>query len=161
MTVEYVHGDLFSQSPLQTILLHACNAQGSWGAGVALGFRTRYPQAYLDHQLFCRKYAANHGGQTKGLVGTCQLIPISNNRGMVACLFTSDKFGSKVDSPEMIVDATRAAMADLKSQLNSLKIEDQTIHMPRINSGLFSVPWEMTERVLKESGVSCVVYGID
>jgi len=36
-----------------TIIIHACNTQGVWGAGVALEMKRRFPQAYGAYRAFC------------------------------------------------------------------------------------------------------------
>lgn len=43
--IKETEGDIFS-SPDGSVLIHACNCQGAWGAGVAAAFRTKYPAAY-------------------------------------------------------------------------------------------------------------------
>ncbi|KAL2038964.1 hypothetical protein N7G274_008304 [Stereocaulon virgatum] len=45
-------GDIFSAPP-NSILIHACNARGSWAAGVALAFRKKYPAAYKIYHDHC------------------------------------------------------------------------------------------------------------
>jgi ADP-ribose 1''-phosphate phosphatase len=65
--------------------------------------------------------------------------------GQVICLFTSRGYGSDKDSPEMIVGATESAIMHLLYHYGERKINS-----PKINSGLFNVPWELTEGVIKK-----------
>ncbi|KAF2148980.1 hypothetical protein K461DRAFT_282459 [Myriangium duriaei CBS 260.36] len=60
-------GDIFSAPP-GTLLIHACNCVGHWGAGIAAAFKQRYPAAYTAMKAHC----ATHG--RKALPGTGQLI---------------------------------------------------------------------------------------
>jgi len=42
-TTTEVVGNLLT-APHGAILVHACNTLGSWGAGIALAFRGKYPE---------------------------------------------------------------------------------------------------------------------
>lgn len=102
----YIQGDLFS-APLNTILVHACNAAGVWGAGIALAFREKYPEQFEVYKIHCKTY-----GQS--LFGTCLLI--SGEQHDIACLFTSRGYGRRKDSPDEILGATMTAVQDLVRQ---------------------------------------------
>jgi ADP-ribose 1''-phosphate phosphatase len=128
--IHYIKGDLF-KAPATQLKVHACNCQGVWGSGVAVQFKDKYPLEYFLYNMFCLKY--ENLLQGKAL--------ILNNIG---CLFTSKNYGNKVDSPEQIVYNTEKAIRDLISKTT------MDIAMPKINSGLFKVPWEQTEAVLKQ-----------
>lgn len=173
-----VHGDIFqlavahsSSSKRRIVFVHACNAVGSWGAGIALAFKERFPAQFrvyrdwcLSHQVPSNSMAGprNREGDTgyggrgryqgargrgrgnsisrgnatmrtsgenqpiepRSLIGTCLLIqpphsPSSDNdiSIYIACLFTSQAYGRKKDTPEEILAATREALGDLKMQL--------------------------------------------
>lgn len=98
-------------------------------------------------------------------MGTCQLIESSPSDpghqqigpSLVTCLFTSDFFGRKKLTPQDIVANTRDAMVDLTQQLlqyDEGKLETKNgkivLNMPKINAGLFGVPWEQTETILNQ-----------
>lgn len=162
--LSYVQGDLFEESPRPAVLAHACNCLGSWGSGVAAGFKQKFPNAFVEYKRYCDKYAED----PSELLGTCQLIETQDSKTgqvvYIACLFTSVRFGARVDGPEKIVTQTRLAMQDLRKQLSKLSgpiDANATIHMPKINAGLFRVPWRDTEKVLEEVGQPCTVYVID
>jgi ADP-ribose 1''-phosphate phosphatase len=171
--ISYIKGDLFTHSPASktavTILAHACNCRGSWGAGVAAIFKKKYPMSYKQYVGYCR----DHSDNPSSLLGKTLLIS-SPNRGhenstYIACLFTSDLTGRDKLQPSEIVKNTGAAMNHLRQQLNQLKdVEFETnndlkiVNMPKINAGLFGVPWEDTERVLNEyQDIDINVYVID
>ncbi len=44
MPIEFVAGDLFANIRAVQAFAHGCNCQGSMGAGIAVGFRERYPE---------------------------------------------------------------------------------------------------------------------
>jgi len=104
--VTQVQGDLF-RAPKGAILVHACNTKGSWGAGIALAFRERFPEAFLGYKHCCEE-----NGDT--LVGTCLLLQAS--KYTIACLFTSRAYGRRKDKPDQILEATKLALEDLVRQ---------------------------------------------
>ncbi|RMX94487.1 hypothetical protein D0867_13837 [Hortaea werneckii] len=61
-------GDIFSAPP-NTLLIHACNCEGSWGAGIAKAFKTHYPSAYQTYHAYCTSHTPEE------LIGTALLIP--------------------------------------------------------------------------------------
>ncbi|PLB44616.1 ADP-ribose 1''-phosphate phosphatase [Aspergillus steynii IBT 23096] len=58
--IEEMEGDLFD-APDGAALIHACNCQGCWSAGIARAFRTKasewlkYPAAYAIYKAHCEK----------------------------------------------------------------------------------------------------------
>lgn len=54
MPVEYVTGDVFVNRVGAEALAHGCNCAGSMGAGVAVGFRDRYPAMFEEFRRRCR-----------------------------------------------------------------------------------------------------------
>lgn len=163
-------GDIFSAPP-NTLIIHACNCDGSWGGGIAKAFKDRYPKAYDEYAKHCEQ----HG---HSLLSTAQLIPpvdaetaVRGEDGskeddndipkhFVGCLFTSRHFGRKKDSPTRILKATKPAMEDLLKQINAWdsKVEKgdqiEEVRMCKINSGLFAVPWEKSKALLEKIDVS-------
>lgn len=132
--IEYIQGDLFESS--STILAHACNCQGTWGAGVARVFKSKFPTAFKEYNAHCKSHSPTE------LLGTTFLANIGDGR-YVACMFTSNFTGIHKLSVKEIVHFTNLSTADLVLQING-----KDVSMPKINSGLFGVPWEDTEEVL-------------
>jgi len=90
------------------------------------------------------------------LLGSALLI-VTPGSPMIGCLFTSVGFGKRKSSRETIISATSTAFRDLCAQLLGLVPEGQQAQrrefwMPQINSGLFDVPWQLTEAKLKAMG---------
>jgi ADP-ribose 1''-phosphate phosphatase len=140
-------GDIFN-APDGTVIIHACNTIGSWGAGIAAAFKQNYPSAYENHYDYCKE---NKPVQT----GTAQLIPPLDGtpKHWVGCVFTSALFGKRRDPPKTILAATGPAMVDLLRQIATAKMEGEEIgevRICKINSGLFRVPWEKTVEVLEK-----------
>jgi ADP-ribose 1''-phosphate phosphatase len=168
LSLTYEKASLFD-SPHSTVLCHACNAQGSWGAGIAAAFKKNYPAAFKIYAAHCAKWNGT------SLLGSTLLIPPQKKSALksereaehwIACLFTSEKKGKGKGSKESILAATGEAIEDLvrkvkavnetadeadgKSKPESSK-EDRivAVRMCKINSGLFGVPWEATSEVIE------------
>lgn len=139
-----IQGDLFT-APKGSIIVHACNTKGVWGSGIAKAFASRFPKAREEYSKLCQEKGPS-------LIGTCLLIEAGDYT--IGCLFTSKNYGAFVDSPQKILEHTQTAMADLIAQ----NTDNKPIHMCKINSGLFNVPWPDTKKVLKEFDREITVY---
>lgn len=170
--IQYIKKDLFKSIP-PSILAHACNTHGIWGGGIAYQFAHKFPsteQVYIDH---CSSHT------TAELLGTTLLIPsspqdpgntIRDKCHVIACLFTSAGGGGNADGVREIVKNTERAVADLENQLDNAQEEwliktkgeeGWVVEMPKINAGIFRVPWEDTEKVLQKSKLDYNVYVVD
>jgi O-acetyl-ADP-ribose deacetylase (regulator of RNase III) len=54
MPIEWVAGDLFANTYQAQAFAHGCNCQGSMGAGIAVGFRERYPALFAEYRARCK-----------------------------------------------------------------------------------------------------------
>ena len=54
MAITFITGDLFANRFGAQALAHGCNCQGSMGAGIATGFRDRYPVMYEEFRRRCK-----------------------------------------------------------------------------------------------------------
>jgi ADP-ribose 1''-phosphate phosphatase len=146
LALEYHTGDLFDAPP-HSVLIHSCNTQGKWGAGIARSFKEQYPEAFEAYRRHCRSAAGNPD------TGTCLLLPPMvtdpqrQHNHWIACLFTSRGYGRRKDPPDVIMQNTAEAMAQLLSLIDD-KAEVRTLRMCKINSGRFGVPWEKTVTAL-------------
>ncbi|KAF2719075.1 hypothetical protein K431DRAFT_287100 [Polychaeton citri CBS 116435] len=162
ITLTLVRGDLFHDPhppPRGALLLHACNCTGTWGAGIAKAFRIQYPAAYRAYRSHCLDNApepgsallipppspaSSSGGSTGGGGGG------EADRGhYIGCLFTSRGKGKTKDSAAAILEATGRAMGELVGRVGEVGEGVTEVRMPRINAGLFEVPWEETRRVVE------------
>ncbi|KZM27141.1 ADP-ribose 1''-phosphate phosphatase [Ascochyta rabiei] len=147
LQLSYHTGDLFADAPRGSVLVHACNTQGHWGAGIAKAFKNIYPQAHADHNQFCTK------GHTKARpvpTGTAQLLAPRDGDAQhwIGCLFTSAKYGKGKDKPDVIVRHTIESMQMLLELISQVKDEITEVRICKINSGKFGVAWERTEEAL-------------
>jgi ADP-ribose 1''-phosphate phosphatase len=148
--VTVIKKSLFDAPP-GSLIVHACNTRGMWGSGIAREFALRFPWAHRVYSRHCHQ-AKEADGTAPSLLGTSLII--TEGEHMVGCLFTSASYGSDVDAPEKILDATRRAIADL-IRLNDAKCP---IALCKINSGLFKVPWDKTMEILNEFNQEFTVY---
>ncbi|KAI3404898.2 hypothetical protein KGF56_002314 [Candida oxycetoniae] len=99
----------------------------------------KYPMAFKQYNEHCNSHT--------DLLGTALLVEESGTS--IACLFTSDF----TQTPHQIVKHTENALRDLFNQVGHCKV-----NIPKINSGIFNVPWELTEAVLINSELEFNVY---
>jgi ADP-ribose 1''-phosphate phosphatase len=126
---------------------------GAWGAGIAKEFYKRFPEDYKQYHDWCQSTLR------KGRDTTGQVMITGNN---IICLVTSKRYGKWKDCPTKILLNTREALDDLKDMISDCALDVEEIHMPKINAGLFKVPWEETEAVIKDvltdTGIKVIVY---
>lgn len=143
MRLIHKNGSLFD-APQGVILAHACNGMGVWGRGIAVEFKNRFPNSYEEYHNFCvleKHEDQNPTGQT--------LICNEENNYKVACLITSLGYGVATDPKGAILNRTERALEDLFQQATTFGIKN--IHSNKFNSGLFGVPWNETESILKDA----------
>ena len=124
---------LFDAEP-GSCLVHACNAQGVWGSGIAKEMKERFPLAFGRYKVQCDTYLMT-GSYDSTFDKTHNILS----------LVTSTNYGEKVDSPEEILVNTTIALYEALKYIN----RDAPIYSNKFNSGLFKVPWERTEEIIK------------
>lgn len=146
MSITYTRGDLFDALKRgDTVYIgHACNCRGVWGAGIAAAFRAKFPNSYKQYRAHCKS------SNPQDILGTSLVLPTDSN-AVIVCLFTSVYGG---EPPEVIASNTAKALAHLRTQISPTVV----LNIPMINSGIFKVPWELTEDVLKKCDININVY---
>ena len=54
MPIQFVTGDLFQNRVKAEALAHGCNCAASMGAGIAVGFKERYPAMFEEYKRRCK-----------------------------------------------------------------------------------------------------------
>lgn len=134
--------------PDESIIVHACNAKGVWGSGIAAEFKKRYPDSFKCYKEHCddtRKVALGTGRLSRWHV---------TEPHYVGWIITSQGYAKDLDSKVSILANTALALDSLcKSiytymQLNDMQTVD--VYSNKFNSGLFKVPWNESEVVLEQ-----------
>lgn len=142
--IEYRKMNLFD-APESSLLISAYSCKGVMGAGIAKEFKLRYEKFWKVYKNICLLPVSEN-------IGTSFIMYHSLNKISLGGLFTSKGYGKFKDSKDEILKNTKSAIIDLIE--NSIPATDYTscgeIYSNKFNSGLFGVPWEETENVLKE-----------
>ena len=136
-SITYKKMDLFS-APKDSILVHSCNAKGVWGSGIAVEFKKRFPGVFLEYNKYCRQL---------GDVGIAVLVPDKNH--YVGNLIASSGYADTLDTKDEILVNTTLALNNLCYNIEQKGLEERTVYSNKFNSGLFKVPWNETEKILK------------
>jgi ADP-ribose 1''-phosphate phosphatase len=132
--ITYKKGDVLSEAPKDGILVHSCNCRGVWGGGIAVQIKDKWPDAFAKYKFICDSNIAIPG-EYLILAGEPHIL----------CLLTSNGYGKFKDTREVILENTKKS---LNSFMERYKDYPLSLHSPKINSGLFGVPWELTEKVI-------------
>lgn len=131
--IKYVNGSLFD-APKDTLLVHACNAKGVWGSGIAAQFKKRFPKEFEEYNKYCKRFES------------ISIIGDSFTYNDVGCLITSSGYADGLDSKAEILVHTTLALDDLCSDIELR--DNNKVASNMFNSGLFKVPWADTEPIL-------------
>ncbi len=135
MPLIYKQGNLLNAT--EHYIVHACNCKGCWGAGVAAQLRNAYPEAYKQERDLCQNIG-------KALAGDFSIS------GRIVSLYTSRDLGRCKDDPSTILAYTQEAVQRLIAHLEEHDPDGYTtLASPKINAGLFCVPWRETEAIIK------------
>jgi len=129
MPIQYVSGDLFANRCEAEALAHGCNCQGSMGAGIAVGFKERYPNMYQEYRRRCK---AKPRQFNLGDVFLWQ----EGGRPAVFNLGTQERYWRARASYEAI----ETALERMKDQADAHNI--RSIAIPRIGTGYGGLSWK-------------------
>jgi O-acetyl-ADP-ribose deacetylase (regulator of RNase III) len=135
MPVEYVSGDLFKNRHRAQALAHGCNCQGSMGAGIAVGFRERYPEMYEEYRRRCK---ADPREFNPGDVFFWR----AEDRPSVFNLATQEKYWR--------ARATYEAVEETLSRMRRIADEEgiRTIAIPRVGTGYGGLSWKKLRPII-------------
>lgn len=143
--ITYQKMSLFD-APEESILMHACNAQGVWGSGIAAPFKEKYPRSFTEYNKYCTQMLWNDAKY--GAVGK-SLITSQENKRFVGCLMTSFSYGRDRDSISDIIAQTYLALDNFFMEYHMLGHTGKPIYCNKFNSGMFKVDWKETVKVLE------------
>ena len=130
--ISYKKMSLFD-APKGSFLIHAANAEGIWGSGIAAEIKKRYS----SQEAHYKKYAS--------LLGSCVYQPHTKDDHVIVNLITSSLDSKSPDQEDLILLNTTLA---LNNFFQNYGIPDP-VYCNKFNSGIFRVPWNKTELILK------------
>jgi O-acetyl-ADP-ribose deacetylase (regulator of RNase III) len=130
LPIRSIAGDLFANEYQAQALAHGCNCQGVMGAGVAVGFRERYPAMYAEYRRRCQAMPRlfNPGD---AFLWKDEALPWVFN------LATQDGYGRS--RARATYDAIERALSAMRAQAEAEGIA--SIALPRIGAGLGGLDW--------------------
>jgi O-acetyl-ADP-ribose deacetylase (regulator of RNase III) len=149
MPIRYVSGDLFANAHHAEAFAHGCNCQGSMGAGIAVGFRQRYPEMYEEYRALCKSSPRAFN------LGDCFLYK-SKDRPWVFNLATQEHYWHDRATYESI----ESSLTAMRKKADKEKV--RSIAVPRIGAGKGGRSWrkvkEIIERVFADWSGTLIVY---
>ena len=137
MPIMFVTGDVFANRFHAEALAHGCNCQGSMGAGIATGFRDRYPAMYEE---FRRR---------------CKAMPREFNLGG-AWLWKADDMPWVFNlGTQEAVWRARASYEAIETALRSMRQQAEqeglaSIAVPRIGAGYGGLSWTKVKAIIEK-----------
>ena len=138
MPIQFVTGDLFANRFQAQALAHGCNCQGSMGAGIATGFRDRYPEMYAEYRRRCKAEPRRFN------LGSAFLWKAAD-RPWVFNLGTQEGVWRARASYEAI----EAALRSMRRRANREGVS--TIAVPRIGAGHGGLSWRKVRAVIEKA----------
>jgi O-acetyl-ADP-ribose deacetylase (regulator of RNase III) len=136
MPIEFVSGDLFVNRFNAQALAHGCNCQGSMGAGIATGFRDRYPEMFAEYRRRCKATPREFN------LGDVMLWQ-GHKQPWVFNLGTQEGTWRARASYEAI----EAALRNMREQADGEAIT--SIAVPRIGTGYGGLSWRKVRAIIE------------
>ena len=129
--IKYIDkGDIFNISGVSSYA-HGCNCAGAMGKGIALQFRRKYPEMYLEYKAMCKNGIYNPG----------DVFDYNYGDGHIYNLGTQATWRTKARIE--YIERSVKTMLELAVRENVTKIA-----LPAIGAGLGGLKWEDVKDVL-------------
>ena len=154
----FLKGDATAPTgPGAKVIVHICNDIGRWGKGFVLAVSKRWPEPEREYK---RAFAAPNLPQ----LGDVQLIKVAEGitvANMIAQHSIQTRLSKNVEPP-IRYPAVRQCLAQVAAYA---KLNNASVHMPRIGCGLAGGKWEQIEVIVQEElvavGVAVTVYDFE
>jgi O-acetyl-ADP-ribose deacetylase (regulator of RNase III) len=137
MPIEFVAGDLFANAFQAEALAQGCNCQGSMGAGIAAGFRQRYPAMYEEYRRLCKAKPRQFN------LGDCWLWK-AEDAPWVFNLGTQENYWRD----RATYEAIEQALTRMREQADREGI--RRIAAPRLGAGYGGLSWKKVRAVIEK-----------
>ncbi|MDR6568818.1 macro domain-containing protein [Chitinophaga ginsengisegetis] len=116
---------------------HGCNCAGAMGKGIAVQFKEKFPEMYLQYKKLCKSGAFTLG----------EVFMYNYGDGRVFNLGTQQSWTTKAE-----ISAVNVAIG----KMLQLAAENQVtqIALPKIGAGLGKLDWESVKRVINEQATT-------
>src|ERR1700733_7719496 len=138
MPITFITGDLFANRFGAQALAHGCNCQGSMGAGIATGFRDRYPAMYEEFRRRCKATPREFNPGDAWLWkadGQPQVFNLGTQEG--------------VWRARASYEAIQAALASMRKQADREGVG--SIAIPRIGVGYGGLSWRKVRAIIEKA----------
>jgi O-acetyl-ADP-ribose deacetylase (regulator of RNase III) len=137
MPIAFVSGDLFVNRVKAEAFAHGCNGAGSMGAGIAVGFKERYPTMYEEFRRRCKAKPPEF------ILGDVFLWR-EEGKPAVFNLGTQPRPGRGATYP--VVEAALKAMRAAADEAGI-----RSIAMPRIAAGYGGLSWKRVKALIEST----------
>ncbi len=150
MPIHFAAGDLFANAHHAQALAHGVNCKGSMGAGIAVGFRERYPEMYEEYRCRCKATPRELNP------GDCFLWKAADQPWVFNLATQEDYWRSRATYA-----AVEQALAAMLTQADAEGV--RSIAMPRVGTGYGGRSWKklrpIVERIFSGWPGGLYVYG--
>lgn len=144
--IRYVRGDAtLPQGDEPKVLCHICNDRGGWGKGFVLAVSKRWPE---PEQYYRHRWDYE--------LGVVQFVPVSPKL-VVANMIAQHGYRATQAGPPIRYDALRTCLTAVGRRVTETR---ESVHMPRIGTGLAGGEWETVEEIIRDTlrGIKVTVY---
>ncbi len=136
MPIHFVAGDLFANAHHAQALAHGVNCKGSMGAGIAVGFRERYPEMYEEYRCRCKATPRELNP------GDCFLWKAADQPWVFNLATQEDYWRSRATYA-----AVEQALAAMLTQADAEGV--RSIAMPRVGTGYGGRSWKKLRPIVE------------
>lgn len=136
MPIHYVSGDLFANAHGVQALAHGVNCRGSMGAGIAVGFRERYPAMFAEYRRRCTATPRELNP------GDVMLWQVEGAPWVFNLATQEDYWRSRATYP-----AVEQALAEMRTLAEAKGIA--SVAMPRIGAGYGGLAWRKVRAIVE------------
>lgn len=144
MPVKFVKGDMFQTSKLKSFA-HGCNCAGAMGKGVAVEFKSNWPNMYSSYKERCKSGLFNPGDVFTWVEGDNTIFNLGTQ---------------KTWRTKATLDAIKTALTSMLEIAEAKGVNN--IGLPRIGAGLGGLTWEEVKELIKNvaetSSINLIVF---